>query len=66
MVKLHPEVKIELTPSRAIGPGAIPGHGWCVFRNGKPIGTGFAAGDVKEALEDAVDDLRMLGLVTEQ
>lgn len=63
MSKLHPEVKIEIRPGRGIRPGQGDGHGWTVFRSNKPIGAGWSAGDVKDAFEDAIDDLRMLGLV---
>lgn len=62
MSKLHPEVKIEIKPSRSDG-GLKSGHEWNALRNGSIIGTGWAAGDVKDAFEDAIDDLRMLGLV---
>lgn len=65
MVKLNPEVKIEIKPTHQAGRFPNDGHEWNALRNGNLIGTGWAAGDVKEALEDAIDDLRMLGLVTE-
>lgn len=65
MTKLHPEVKIEIKAANRVGHSKDAGHSWNVSRNGKFIGVGWAAGDIKEALEDAVDDLRMLGLVTE-
>lgn len=56
MIRLHPDLKIEVYQSHN-------GHGWDVRREGKLIGTGWAAGDVQDAFEDAIDDLRMLGLV---
>lgn len=57
MIVLHPEVKLEIKPSHT------KGHEWHTFRLGTLIGTGWAAGGVSDALEDALDDLRMLGLV---
>lgn len=63
MNNLHPEVKIEIKPSRNVRPDQGDGHGWTVFRRNRPIGAGWSAGDVKDAFEDALDDLRMLGLV---
>lgn len=63
MSKLHPEVRIEIKQGRPLPSNPDPGHSWSAFRNGKAIGMGWAPGDVAEAFEDAIDDLRMLGLV---
>lgn len=65
MTKLPSGLLIEIGASQATGGGARTGHSWQTKRDGKLLGSGFAFGDVKEAFEDALDDLRMLGLVTE-
>lgn len=63
MSKLHPEVRIEFKAGPALPSNPDPGHSWSAFRNGRAIGAGWAPGDIKESFEDAIDDLRMLGLV---
>jgi hypothetical protein len=65
-VTLHPDLRLSIQRGRASREKGDPGHTWEVRRYNDLVGTGWAQGTVEEAFEDAIDDMRMLGLVTDE
>jgi len=66
MPMLHPDLRLSIKRDKAEKHGAAPGHTWEVRRNGTLVGTDWVMGNVEDALQDAIDDMRMLGLVVDE